>query len=67
VNPIVAVLLGVWLGRETLSEHAAVGGGLIVLAVIVILRAPRPRVTTAPVEPPALPVAAGPVHSAVER
>jgi drug/metabolite transporter (DMT)-like permease len=55
VNPVVAVLLGVWLGKETLSNHAAAGGLLIVLAVVLILRAPKTKVPGEAIQPPALP------------
>lgn len=67
VNPVVAVLLGVWLGKETLSGNAAMGGLLIVLAVLLILRAPKHRVAVEAVHPPPLPGSAGAAASAVER
>ncbi len=38
VNPLIAVLLGCTLGRETLSHELFVAGALIILAVILIVR-----------------------------
>lgn len=37
VNPVVAVILGIWLGNETLSTNAALGGGLVVVSIVLIL------------------------------
>ena len=37
VNPVVAVLLGFFLGGEYLSQRALVASGLIILAVVIIL------------------------------
>jgi drug/metabolite transporter (DMT)-like permease len=42
VNPAVAVALGVWLGQEALSGQVALGGILVILSVLLILRASRP-------------------------
>jgi drug/metabolite transporter (DMT)-like permease len=38
VNPMVAVILGVWIGGESLGAGAAVALPLIVTAVVLILR-----------------------------
>jgi drug/metabolite transporter (DMT)-like permease len=38
VNPLIAVLLGCTLGREAFSHELLVAGGLIILAVILIVR-----------------------------
>jgi len=40
VNPVIAVLLGVWLGKEPLAANTLTGAVLVVLSVIIILRAP---------------------------
>jgi drug/metabolite transporter (DMT)-like permease len=37
VNPIIAVVLGAWLGSETLGMGEVMAGGLIVLSVIMIV------------------------------
>lgn len=58
VNPVIAVSLGVWLGKETLSSQAALGGALVVLAVVLILRAPKPGQRRDAIQPPALPASA---------
>jgi len=51
VNPFIAVLLGCTLGRETFSHELFVAGGLIILAVALIVRGgSRPATTTAPTE-----------------
>jgi len=39
VNPVIAVILGVWIGNESLSGHAAFGAALVMLAVLLIMRA----------------------------
>jgi len=43
VNPVVAVTLGALLLGESLSAHLLGGGALILLAVILTTRRPRPR------------------------
>jgi len=43
VNPVIAVILGITLGDEILSGRAAMGGLFVVLAVVLILRVPKPR------------------------
>jgi drug/metabolite transporter (DMT)-like permease len=59
VNPIIAVFLGVWLGKESLSTHTLAGAVLVVVSVIIILRAPArpptPAVSRAPVSHDATP------------
>ena len=51
VNPLIAVLLGCTLGRETFSHELLVAGGLIILAVVLIVRGgTRPAAVTAPTE-----------------
>ncbi|MDB6069181.1 MAG: protein of unknown function transrane [Verrucomicrobiales bacterium] len=42
VNPLVAVVLGHWLLKETLPASVAVAGALILLSVILISRSPQP-------------------------
>jgi drug/metabolite transporter (DMT)-like permease len=66
VNPVIAVGLGVWLGKETLSSHAALGGTLVVLAVVLIMRAPKNAQRRDALQPPALPASATAAASAVE-
>lgn len=41
VNPVIAVLLGVALGGESLSISTAVGGAIVVLAVLLVVRSRR--------------------------
>jgi len=67
VNPVIAVTLGVWLGKESLSGQAAMGGALVVLAVILILRAPKRLPASGAVQPPALPTPSAAAASTVER
>lgn len=67
VNPVIAVALGVWLGKETLSGEAALGGALVVLAVVLILRAPKTVRRKDTIQPPALPTAATVEASAAKR
>jgi len=67
VNPVIAVALGIWLGKETLSSHAAVGGAFVLMAVVLILRAPKPAIEESAVEPPALPVSAASAAPVTER
>lgn len=43
VNPVVAVLLGVMLGGETISPTGAAGVAVSVLALVVVTMASRPR------------------------
>lgn len=42
VNPLVAVILGHWLLKESLPASVAVAGGLILLSVILISRSSQP-------------------------
>ncbi len=55
VNPVIAVFLGVWLGKESLSTHTLAGAVLVVVSVIIILRAPvrppTPSVSPVPAPP----------------
>jgi drug/metabolite transporter (DMT)-like permease len=48
VNPLIAVLLGCTIGRETFSSELFVAGVLIILAVVVVLRggATKPAIKT---------------------
>ncbi|HZO61979.1 MAG TPA: EamA family transporter, partial [Gaiellaceae bacterium] len=46
-NPFVAVLLGTLVLEEPLGWRMLVGGGIVVAAVALIVRAPRPRVEPA--------------------
>ncbi|QFZ22632.1 EamA family transporter [Saccharothrix syringae] len=41
VNPVIAVVLGVWLADERFGALQAVGGLLVVLAVVLVVRAER--------------------------
>jgi drug/metabolite transporter (DMT)-like permease len=51
VNPLIAVLLGCTLGREVFSHELFVAGGLILMAVVLIVRGgARQPVATAPSE-----------------
>jgi drug/metabolite transporter (DMT)-like permease len=43
VNPVVAVLLGAWLGHEPLTGRVVLAAAVIVAAVVLILSAGRPR------------------------
>lgn len=43
VNPVVAVLIGTWLNGEPLTGRTMLGAGVIVLAVIIVTSAARPR------------------------
>lgn len=52
VNPIVAVILGTLLLHEPMTPIEAIGGGGVIVAVIVILMAGRPRETPTVVEAP---------------
>ena len=59
VNPVVAVLLGTLLLGEPLTWRTLVGGGIIVAAVALIVRAPTPEVQPAlEPRPAAVPVRA---------
>lgn len=51
VNPVVAVLLGAWIGHEPLTGRVVVAAAVIVGAVVIILSAGRSRAATA--SPPA--------------
>jgi drug/metabolite transporter (DMT)-like permease len=60
VNPVIAVLLGTVLLGEALTWRTVVGGGIVVAAVALIVRAPRPAASGASVEPlPAVATARG--------
>jgi drug/metabolite transporter (DMT)-like permease len=54
VNPFIAVVLGVTIGREAFTRDVFFAGGLIIFAVVLVLRGgaipsqPRPRPTAAP-------------------
>ena len=48
VNPLIAVLLGCTLGRETFSHELFVAGALIILAVILIVRGAKPAAKNVP-------------------
>lgn len=41
VNPVIAVVLGVWLAGERVGVLQVVGGALVVLAVVLVVRAER--------------------------
>jgi drug/metabolite transporter (DMT)-like permease len=56
VNPVIAVLLGTLLLGEPLTWRTLVGGGIIVAAVALIVRAPKHAPRPA-IEPRAEPVA----------
>ncbi len=43
VNPVVAVLLGWWILAEAVTGPVLVGGGIVVLAVALVITAERPR------------------------
>jgi drug/metabolite transporter (DMT)-like permease len=60
VNPFVAVLLGTLILREPLGWRTLVGGGIVIAAVAMIVRAPRP-IQPRPVEarPAAVPARGG--------
>jgi drug/metabolite transporter (DMT)-like permease len=54
VNPLIAVLLGNWLGREPLDARIALGAAVIIASIILInlrSRAPAPKVEAIPAEP----------------
>ena len=57
VNPLIAVLLGCTLGREPLSHELSWAGGLIVLAVALIMRGSRPSPSHKRPNTPAAPAA----------
>jgi drug/metabolite transporter (DMT)-like permease len=52
VNPLIAVILGGTLGREVFSREIYFAGGLIIIAVMLVLRGgaakpqPKPRAPT---------------------
>jgi drug/metabolite transporter (DMT)-like permease len=37
VNPVIALLLGHWLGNEVLNARTAVGAGMVLLSVVVVM------------------------------
>jgi drug/metabolite transporter (DMT)-like permease len=37
VNPVIAVLLGTWLAHEALGPNLLIGGGLVIIAVVLVL------------------------------
>lgn len=45
VNPVVAVLLGWWVLSEAVTGPVLLGGGIVVLAVALVISAERPRRT----------------------
>jgi drug/metabolite transporter (DMT)-like permease len=45
VNPVIAVVLGVWLADERFGVVQLLGGLLVVLAVVLVVRAERKRRT----------------------
>jgi drug/metabolite transporter (DMT)-like permease len=47
VNPLIAVLLGCTLGREMFTQVMFLAGGLIIVAVVLIVRGAGSRATTA--------------------
>ena len=49
VNPVLAVLLGAWLGNESITMTTLAALALIVVAVLAIVTKPRP--TTSPMSP----------------
>jgi len=53
VNPVVAVLLGYFLGGETLGRRTILGTGLILVSVVVITTAKAKRDAAVPVTGPA--------------
>jgi drug/metabolite transporter (DMT)-like permease len=73
VNPVVAVVLGTWLGDEPFSVSMAIGACLIILSVILVTLprwkksnpVPQPTSTPAPVEVAAEPAAVVPSQSSV--
>jgi drug/metabolite transporter (DMT)-like permease len=66
VNPVIAVLLGVLIGRESFTMNLVAGGAIIVGSVVIIVtghrrsRAPQPAAV-----PPAQPAAVAPAPPAV--
>lgn len=48
VNPIIAVLLGVLLGGESMRSIQLVGGVIVIIAVVLVVRAERPRKPATP-------------------
>lgn len=61
VNPLIAVLLGCTIGRETVSHELFLAGALIVAAVALIVRGAKTRTSS---KQPALPIATKPVSTA---
>ena len=58
VNPVIAVLLGVVLAGEPLTEATAIAAPLVIAAVVLVTARPRPRPTA-----PAASVGATPVEA----
>ncbi len=48
VNPLIAVVLGVVVAGERFTSLQLVGGAVVLLAVVVVIAAERPRVAAAP-------------------
>jgi drug/metabolite transporter (DMT)-like permease len=46
VNPLIAVLLGCTIGREVFSSEIYLAGGLIIVAVVLVLRGGTPKAAT---------------------
>jgi drug/metabolite transporter (DMT)-like permease len=67
VNPLIAVGLGVSLGKESLSSHAALGAALIVMAVLLILWAPRRTLSPARLQRRLTQSSPGPAAQALEQ
>jgi drug/metabolite transporter (DMT)-like permease len=59
VNPLIAVLLGCTVGREPFSREVVMAGGLIIAAVVLVLRGTatrtKPELETAVGQPKACP------------
>ncbi len=59
VNPLIAVLLGCTIGREPFSREVLMAGGLIIAAVVLVLRGAttktKPELETATAQPKACP------------
>jgi drug/metabolite transporter (DMT)-like permease len=55
VNPFVAVLLGTLVLDEPLGWRTLVGGGIVIVAVALIVRAPRVQAQALEARPAAVP------------